>query len=342
MAPARVLAEQCLALAEEVDELDLLVEGHHALWVTDFFSGRLADALFHVEQGLALYRPEHRSHVFIYGQDPAVVAHSYGALIEWFMGRPAGAERHIEQALALGREVGHPFSLGFALNFVAWVHYCRGDITATRDYSQQLITLATDQGFPFWLAGATHFAAWAMVEDGEVETGLAQLRAGQEAWRATGAGLGLPSHLGRLVEAYVRAGQIEAAERTLAEAMTAMEKSGQRYYEAELNRLRGEILLTHANGTRRSDVPAEAEAALVRALAVATKQSSRWLALRAATSLGRLRQQQNRLPEARAILDRAVGDLGDDRAYPDAAAASALHAELHQRDAAKPRARRRS
>jgi DNA-binding winged helix-turn-helix (wHTH) protein/predicted ATPase len=319
MGPARALAEQCLALAEQTGDPDFLVEAHHGLWVTRFFCGELASALDHVTRGLALYRPEHRGHVFVYGQDPAVAAHSYGALIAWYMGDSDASDRHAAQALALGREVAHPFSLGFALNFVTWVQYCRGDTAATCDYAEQLIALATEQGFPFWLAGATHFAAWAMVADGDVAAGVARMRAAQDAWRATGAGLGLPSHLGRLAESYLIAGDMEAATTTLAEAFADVERNGQRYYEPELLRLRGEIAL----GARGKGAMREADDAFTRALELAIAGKSRWLALRSATSLARLRVREKRGTEAAALLAPFTAAIARDPQLPDATAAGA-------------------
>ncbi len=291
MGPARVLAEQCFALASDAGDPAMLVEAHHALWVTQFFSGELASALDHVRAGLALYRPEHRAHVLMYGQDPAVVAHSYGALLSWYLGEPDAARRHGADALALGRSVGHPFSLGFALNFITWVHYSRGDVTATRAEADTLYTLATEQGFPFWSAGALHFGAWAMIAAGDVAAGIAQMRTALDAWRATGAGLGLPSHLGRLAEGLLQAGDVDAAEVTLDEAFAFMERSGQRYYEAELLRLRGMLELAHAASSRRRDAATwrRADTSLTAAVDVARRQGSRWLELRATTSLARLR-----------------------------------------------------
>ena len=327
MGLARPLYEQCLAVAEQTGDPDLLVEGHHAGWVTRFFCGDLAAARDHVDQGLALYRPEHRGHVFVYGQDPAVTAHSYGALIAWYMGDADGARRHGDAALALGHEVAHPFSLGFALNFVTWVHYCRGDTAATRAYAEQLIALATNEGFPFWLAGATHFLAWAMVSEGDVGGGLERMRAGQAAWRATGAGLGLPSHIGRLAESLLIAGQLDAAAAAVAEAQAFVADSGQRYYEAELHRLRGEILWrTQGHASRAT---ADVEAAFTRAVTIADAQHARWLALRAGTSLARLRQRQKQPAEARRILEPLVGEIAAaESALPDAAAARTLFREL--------------
>lgn len=327
MGLARPLYEQCLAVAEQTGDPDLLVEGHHAGWVTRFFCGDLAAARDHVDQGLALYRPEHRGHVFVYGQDPAVTAHSYGALIAWYMGDPDGARRHGDAAIALGHEVAHPFSLGFALNFVTWVHYCRGDTAATRAHAEQLIALATNEGFPFWLAGATHFLAWAMVAEGDIAGGLARMRAGQEAWRATGAGLGLPSHMGRLAESLMIADQLDAAAAAVADAQAFVDDSGQRYYEAELHRLRGEILWRTQGRSPRA--AADVETALTRAVTIADAQQSRWLALRAGTSLARLRHRQKRPAEARRILEPLVAEVAaGESELPDAAAARALLREL--------------
>ncbi|MEO6027812.1 MAG: AAA family ATPase [Candidatus Binatia bacterium] len=332
MGPARELADQCFALASDAGDPDMLLEAHHALWVTKFFSGELAPALDHVRAGLALYRPEHRAHVLIYGQDPAVAAHSYGALLSWYLGDPDGARQHSVEALALGRTVGHPFSLGFAHHFVAWVHYSRGDFTAARTEADTLYTLATEQGFPFWSAGALQFSAWAMIRAGDVAAGIAQMRAALDAWRATGAGLGLPSHLGRLAEGHLKAGELDAADTVLAEAFAGLAQSGQRYYEAELHRLHAELVLARADASPRRPAGAwrRAAASLTAAVDVARRQGARWLELRATTSLARLCQRQGDDAEARRLAARACRILGDDADAPDAAAAHALRAELRR------------
>ncbi|MEO6029419.1 MAG: winged helix-turn-helix domain-containing protein [Candidatus Binatia bacterium] len=174
-------------------------------------------------------------------------------------------------------------------------------------------------------AGATHFAAWAMVDRGEVDAGIARMRAGLEGWRATGAGLGLPSHLGRLTEAYLAAGDPNAAAAPLDEALAFNERSDQRYYEAELHRLRGVLLLQHPE---RAATPTDADDALTRALALATAQGSAWLACRAATTLAGLRRDQGRAAEARHILNPIVAALDANDTSRDAAAARALHAAL--------------
>jgi predicted ATPase len=163
------------------------------------------------------------------------------------------------------------------------------------------------------------------------------MRESLDAWRATGAGLGLPSYLGRLAEGYLRGGQLADARAMLAEALTSMDRNGQRYYEPELQRLRGEIVLASARRDSRT-AWREAADAFTTARTIAAHQQSAWLDLRAATSLARLQHRQGLIAEARRTLEGAGGPLIDDPTA-DAAAARALHREL-RRDG-KPSSRNR-
>jgi DNA-binding winged helix-turn-helix (wHTH) protein/predicted ATPase len=248
--PARELAEECFTLAQETQDPDLLIEAHHALWVTLFFSGKFAESLTHIEQGLALYTPAHQTFIAISGQDAAVAGLSYRAVALGFLGYHEQALHASQQALVHAQGLGHSFSVGFAMQFAAWTHFCRGDSKAGRAQAEALITFSSAQGFPFWLAGGLHFHAWALAEQGRLEEGLALARQGLDAWQATGAKLGLLSHLATFAHLCARAGRLEEAFSVLAQAFAFMEQTSQRYYEAELYRLKGEILLAQANASR--------------------------------------------------------------------------------------------
>jgi predicted ATPase len=160
-----------------------------------------------------------------------------------------------------------------------------------------LIALSTDQGFPFWGACGTILQGWALAEQGQSAEGIAQMCQGIAAYRATGAELALPCYLALLAEAYGQAGQADEGLRVLAEALTAVHTTGERHHEAELYRLKGELLL-------KQDVPdaQEAESCLRQAVDVAHQQQAKSFELRAAMSLSRLWQQQGKRTEARALL----------------------------------------
>jgi predicted ATPase len=296
---ARDVGEQLLALAQHQRDSALRLEAHRALGTTLYFPGELPAARGHLEQGLALYHPhEHRAHAVRYGRDPGMDCHIYRAWVLWTLGYPDQAREAMRQALALVEGLAHPVSLAttwFAAAYLA--QWCR-HVPDVRAQADAVITLATEQGFPQWLAAGTFFQGWALATQGQAEAGIAQLRQGLAAWRATGAEIGRPRWLTMLAEAYGHVGQPEAGLAVLAEALALVEQTGQRIYEAELYRLQGDLMVLHAG----AEGSAEAEPCFQRALDVARHQEAKALELRAARSLSRLWQQQGKHTEARELL----------------------------------------
>ena len=243
---------------------------------------------------MALYNPQqHRSHAFLYGYDSGVHCLSFGAWALWYLGYPDQALRRIHDALTLAQELSHPFSLAFALAFAAWLHQLRREGQAAQERAAATIALATDQGFPFWGAWGTILRGWALAEQGQSAEGIAQMRQGIAAWRATGAELQLPYYLALLAEAYGKAGQAEEGLRVLAEALTAVHKTGERQHEAEIYRLKGELLLQQATGSDD-----EAETCLHQALDIARQPAGEVTGAARRHEPERLWQHQGKRAEA--------------------------------------------
>jgi predicted ATPase len=242
---AHEMEEQLLSLAHRQQDPDLLLEAHHACWSTAIAPGELAVGRIHAEQGLALYDSQHhRAHAFLYtGHDPGVCGWSELALGLWLQGYPAQALQSSHKALALAHELTHPFSLAFALYFAAVLHQLCQEGQAAQERAEAAITLSAEQGFSYWLALGTILRGWALAEWEQGEEGIAQMRQGLAASRATGAERHWPYHLALLAEAYGKVGQVEEGLSTLAEALSLVDKNGERFYEAELYRLKGELLL---------------------------------------------------------------------------------------------------
>ena len=168
---------------------------------------------------------------------------SYAAWVLWFLGYPDQALKRSQEALALAAGLSHPFSLAFALGFAAVLHQLRREEQAAQERAEAVIALSTEQGFPFWLALGTILRGWALAEQGQGEEGIAQIRQGLAAYRATGAEIVRPYFLALLAEAYGKVGQAEEGLSVLAEALALVDKTGERFYEAELYRLKGELTL---------------------------------------------------------------------------------------------------
>jgi predicted ATPase len=251
---------------------------------------------------MALYNPlQHSSLAVMYGQDPAVVCQSYAARPLWLLGYPDQALKRGHEALALAQELAHSPSLAFALNWVTTVSQFRRDAQATQEQAEALIALSTEQGFPQWLAGGTILRSWALAERGERKEGIAQMRQGMAAWQATGAEVDRPYFLALLAEEYGKVDQQAEALSMLAEALALVHRSGDSYWEAELHRLKGELLLQRAGPTE------EVKACFRQALEIARHQQARSLELRAAMSLARLWQQQDKRAAAHELLAPVYG-----------------------------------
>jgi tetratricopeptide (TPR) repeat protein len=201
--PAQELGEQLLTLAQSVQDPALLLEAHLALGTTLFSLGELASAQVHLEQGIALYdRQQHRSHIFLYGQDPGVASLAYLSWILLLLGYPDQALKRNYEALTLAQETSHPFSLAWALIVAAVVHLLRVEWHAAQEQAVVIIALCAEQEFAFLLATGGVLRGWALAEQGQMEEGIAQMHQGMVAYRATGAELGRPLWLALLAEAY--------------------------------------------------------------------------------------------------------------------------------------------
>jgi class 3 adenylate cyclase/predicted ATPase len=321
---ARELGETLLRLAQRAHDPALTVLAHQTLGGTWFFLGALPAARMHLEEGIARYTPDqHRAPVFRIGQDPGVGCRTYAAMTLWLLGYPDHALAHIHDALALAQELSHPYSLAWARCIAAYVYQFRRDVPAVHEQAEAAVALATAQGFPLWAALGTNLRGWALARQGHGEEGMAQVHQGSAAWRATGAALSVPYFCTLLAEVSDLLGHPEDGLQALAEAHTLVEQHEERYWEAEVCRLRG-VLLLRQPGTPQ----AEAEAWLQRALDVARRQEAKSLELRAAMSLSRLWQQQGKRDDARELLAPVYGWFTEGFDTADLQEAKALLAAL--------------
>jgi predicted ATPase len=325
---ARELGEQLLSVATCQGDPGLLVEAHGALGQTLCIQGELTLAREHLQQVVALYEPQrYTALAFRVGYDPGVYARAVEGWVLWLLGYPAQALRRSHDALRLAQEQSHPFTLALTLVTVAVLQQLRQERAATLAHVKASVMLATAHEFPYLSAVGTVMQGWGMARGGQVAEGIAQMREGLAASRATGAELLRPYLLALLAEACGSGGQIEVGLGALEEALAAAESYAERFYEAELYRLKGELWLRKSVGagfnaapteiwqgpaasvgaTGQSALQREAEACFQRALDIAQCQGAKSLGLRAATSLGRLWQQQGKRTEAYDLLTPIYG-----------------------------------
>jgi predicted ATPase len=315
------LADRCLHLAQTANDPELLLVAHDMSGDTRVWLGEFVAARDHLEQAIALYDPRRdRAHAYLHGYDTGVVCWMFKGLVLWYLGNLDRSLESSNRAVALARELSHPSSLALAQEFCAWLHQHRRDRALTRYWAEADVALCEEQGLSFFLARAKVLLGWALAEEGRIEDGLAQIHEGIAGYRATGAELEMPYWLSLLAHAQGRAGQLEEGLRTLAEAMRIVQQSGGRICEAELHRLKGELLLQQVAPKDQQGafgppdpvvidarVVIESEACFRDAIEIARRQQAKSLELRATTSLSRLLQRQGRRDEARQMLAKIYG-----------------------------------
>ena len=294
---ARGLAENLLALAGRVQNPDLLIRAHESVGSSYFFLGRFDEAKAHQLAAKTLFDPnQNRSHTLPYTQDPGITARIILAWVFWILGEVDQVEPLALEALAMARELEHPFTLVFALTSLSWIYSTTRDAQRTLQLTDEAVAVSTKHSFELGLSWATVLQGWALAEQGR-EEGLRKLTQGLSAVAATGASLNNTFILALLAEIYLRHNRIDEGLGAIEDAQKLATTWGELFWQAELFRLKGELLL------RQSDQSVHtAEQCLCEALKVAQHQNARMLELRAATSLARLWKTLNKVDEATRIL----------------------------------------
>jgi predicted ATPase len=297
------VAEQLRRLGEKANDSRILLWGHYALGSSSCWRGELRSALHHLRQSLAQYdSDDRRSYTLEYGQDPWIGCSSLEVLVSWISGYPDQALRKTRETLALARELSHPFSIGYAMFFAAWVHGLCGETATSQELAETVIALSTEQGFLTWLTLATAMKGGALVAQGRTQEGIRQIHEGLDASRSVGSVIMQSCWLSLLAEGHLAAGEADRGLTVLAEALDMVAKTQERFYEAELYRLKGELTLQSQGHSPRATVEDGAEECFHRAIEIARRQQAKSWELRATTSLARLLDKQGHRAEARTML----------------------------------------
>lgn len=310
---ATELGKQCMAQAEMAKYPYLLEQANFTMGMTLFWLGELDTARAHFENGIRQYDENYRkSHVLPAIQDPSVGSRAVLALVLWLMGEPEKAYRSAQDAIALAEDLRHPFSQAFAASFTCLLYQLAGNLERTAELTHQSMDLCSEQSFSFYLSMAIILQGWSMTLKQSPEEGIERIAEGLATYRETGAKLGRPYFLALLAEAHGRRGQPERGLEILEKATKEAVESRQLYYEAELYRFRGDLLLR----LNPDDVEGAGEA-YERALETARRQKARSLELRAAIALAPLLVNLQRKDEARGLLRGLNEDFGEANSSPD-------------------------
>jgi predicted ATPase len=228
---------------------------HFALVVILHKRGELTAAQEHGEKGLKLYR-HYRNH------PSAWQAHHFGvgclnclAWILWLLGYPDQARKRAQEALSMAQKMAQPMTQAEALGYLARFSQNLGERQAAEERANVMVTLCTEQGFPLWRAEGVIVQGWALVEQGHQEEGVAQVRQGLADYQATGAALILPDSLAMLAAIHLQKGEAAEGLEVVNDALREVEKTEGRLWEAELYRLKGELLLMQEGKKQREPNP---------------------------------------------------------------------------------------
>ena len=322
LAAASPLSERLLRLAEREGDDELRLQAHHSGWSTLVYVGDPAKAREHADAGRRLYDPEkHASHRFVYGgHDPGVCAGYIGAQAEWLLGYPEKALASITESLALSERIAHPFTLSLALSISSVVYLNRREPERALRQLEAAELLAAEQRLSLIVETGMLRGA-ALAEQGAVDEAIARIREGVTKWTRLGRTFLLPYGLAFLAQGLVRHGDQAAALAALREGLALADVTGEHYWDAELHRLTGIVLLAE----NKLD---EGGASLQHAIHIAQAQQAKSLELRATASLARLWRDQGKVQQARELLAPVYGWFTEGFDTRDLKEAKALLGEL--------------
>ncbi len=298
---AHELGKWCLVLARRLRKPPFVLWANYAVGMTFFHLGNLASALEHFELGIGLYDMRKR-HFHRALQDPGVACLCYKALTLWILGYPDQALKTSQEAVNLADKLSHPFSIAYALDMDALVHQFCGKVQEARELAEAANVLCTEHQIPYWLAWGPILSGWALTAEGQKKEGIKQIRQGLAAYSATGAEIARPMFLALLAESYRKGRQPREGLAVVEEALMEVHRTEDCFGEPELHRLKGELL-----SAMSTDNHTEVEVCFQKALDVSRWQNAKSFELRAAMSLSRLRQKQDKMAEARELLAGVYG-----------------------------------
>jgi len=293
----RDLGEQLLRWAKHRQDAVLFLSAHQLIGTALWFMGNFNIAQDQFEQGFSYYDPQqHKSYIDLTDEDQGVICLSYMAWNLWLLGFPDRSLKKCRKALSLAQKLSHPLSTVFAQSYAAILHIYRQEPLKVQEHAEAAIALASEQGFEFFTAFAEMFLGLAQSSMGQNEEGLALIRRSLDDWQATGARLGGTQFRAFLAEAYGKAGNFESGFSVFAENLSEIQKNEERLGEAELYRVKGELLLMQYHAE------AEAENCFKQGIEISKRQRAKSLELRSSISLSRLWQTQGKYKDAKRVL----------------------------------------
>jgi len=319
------LAEQMISLSQRSQDPLQVMMANWFLGLTSVYLGEFSSAQAPLEQVIKSYDPQqHGFLAFAFGQDAGVSCLSWLGWTLWFLGYPDRAVKRCKEALVLAEKLNHPFTLGFTYGIAGFYFYSlTHEFQKVKEHSEAAIKLGKREGFGLFHALEPFLRGAEGSLEGNVEEGIKLMRQGLAAYRAIGTGMLIPHHLGIMAELCEKGGKVKEGFEAVAEGLAEVKKSGERYYEAELYRIKGELTLKKARVEDKMK-QAEAEGYFRQAIDISRSQKAKSWELRAAMSLSRLLQKQGKNEEARQELKEVYGWFAEGFDTPDLKEAKTL------------------
>ena len=322
---ANGLGKQLMVLSQESNDSKHLVQAHYIMGASLFCLGQIESAFGHLEQGLSHYNPkEHSSHASLYGQDAGAACLFWSSWSQWFLGYPDQALMRSDEAIRLAKELSHPYSLAISYNLAAFIRHFRGELDKTNEMSEVSINLCSDGGYGLFLPMGVILNGWSMARsDNASEGAIEKILQGISSWRSTGAEVFCSFWYALLGDLYLCAGMRDEAGDAISQGFAFANKNNERYFEAELFRLRGELVMDSGDKGESG-----ADKYFRKSIQIARKQKARSLELRAVISYARLLTKKGRDKRAKKLLTEIYGGFTEGFNTSDLKSAKNLLEEL--------------
>jgi len=319
------LAERAFRIASEVEDNQVKAQAHFGMGVADFFIGAFRAARDHLDQALVLYSARDATEAIpFYGLDHGVLMYAYAGFVRRLLGETTAAGRLMRRAVELSDQRQHPNSSAMAVVFNGWLHVLNRDAVGVRDTATRLYELADKHGFELPRTTAAQFEGWVLIVDGKQGAGIRKLNQVLDAWERMGSRFYSSPVLGWLADAYKLNDEPKRALETIDRAIAFADETEERFYEAELLRIRGDILWHSGKDVEK------AVQSYSKARDVARKQEARSWELRAATSLARVLDKLGQRSQAVKSLAAACNAFGKESHFPDLDEARSLLLDLRK------------
>lgn len=309
---------ELLSLANALGGEEYTVAARRALATSLYRMAEFQQSLEHARSGAAAVIPEGQRLQAHFGDDPSTNCWCFAAMSLWHLGYLDQAQRMQSEALLRVRQHTNAHSRAVGLYLGSYLYDFRQEFELAQAAAEEMIALSSEYGFKWWLAAGMIRRGWALAMMGNPEEGLSTLKEGLSIWRSTGSGIGLPYWNSLLGQAMISGGRYAEATTVLDQAIVLLNQSNERWWESEIYRLKGEVLLEQAIGED------EAEGCFKRAIDLSRERKDRSLGLRAAKSLAQYYQKLGRTRDARDLIGQALEGFTEGLETKDVCEARAL------------------